>query len=41
MDEKKIAVILWIKDEERAKNQRMYLGALRIPEGYTMDIVEI
>lgn len=41
MDEKKIAVILWIKDEECAKNQRMYLGALNIPEGYIVDIVEI
>lgn len=41
MDEKKIAVILWVKDEEYVKNQRMYLSALNIPEGYAVDIVEI
>lgn len=41
MDAKKIAVILWIRREENREKQRMYLRALEIPEGYTVEVVEI
>ena len=40
-DEKSIAIILWINDEEVGMKQEKYLSALHIPEGYTVELVEV
>lgn len=41
VDEKSIAIILWINDEEAGRKQGEYMKALRIPEGYSVELFEV
>lgn len=40
-DKNSIAIILWINDEEAGRQQGKYLNALRIPKGYSVELVEV
>lgn len=41
MDANKIAVVLWVRNEENREKQHMYLMALNVPTGYAVEIVEV